>query len=111
MLLDVNNVYVSAINRGGDGLAALHALPLDRAGQIHLAGFAVEADATGATILIDSHGAAVDAAVWALFADAIDCCGPLPTLLERDSEVPPLAVLCAEARRADDVMARVACPA
>ncbi len=105
LLLDVNNVHVSCVNHGRDALAYLDDLPLAAVGEIHLAGFATDHDATGAPLLIDSHGAPIDEAVWRLYAQLIERTGPLPTLIERDHDVPPLATLLGEARRAEAVMA------
>lgn len=105
LLLDVNNVHVSCVNHGRDAWADIEALPLDAVGEIHLAGFARERDAAGAPLLIDSHGSPVDDAVWALYARLIARLGAAPTLLERDSDVPSLPVLLAEARRAETMMA------
>lgn len=108
LLLDVNNAYVSCVNHGRDPLAYLDALPLEATGEIHLAGFAEDRDGAGARLLIDNHGAPVDAAVWSLYAHALRRCGPLPTLLERDHDVPPLPVLLAEAAQAEALLARQA---
>ncbi len=105
LLLDVNNAYVSAVNHGRDALAYIAALPLDAVGEIHLAGYAEDVDAAGARLLIDSHGAAVDAAVWALYEATLRLAGPQPTLIERDHDIPPLALLCAEAGRAERALA------
>jgi uncharacterized protein (UPF0276 family) len=110
LLLDVNNVYVSCINHQRDALAYIHALPLAAVGQIHLAGFAEDQDALGARLLIDSHGAPVDQAVWALYAQVLELIGPQPTLLERDNQVPALAVLLAEAAQAEQLLQRYASP-
>ena len=104
LLLDVNNAYVSGINHHRDPWAGIQALPLHAVGQIHLAGFATDADADGAPLLIDSHGAPVDAAVWSLYRRVIEHIGPVPTLLERDADIPSLATLCAEARCAADIL-------
>ena len=106
LLLDVGNVHVSAVNHGRDAHADLAALPLHAVGEIHLAGFDEDRDAAGDRLLIDTHGRAVDDAVWALYEAAISTIGPTPTLIERDHDVPPLAVLAAEAARADAVLAR-----
>lgn len=105
LLLDVNNLYVSCVNHGRNPAAELCALPLAAVGEIHLAGFAEAVDAAGDRLLIDSHGAPVAAAVWALYAEAILLVGPQPTLIERDNDIPAFAVLAAEARRAEAVMA------
>ncbi len=110
LLLDVSNVQVSSVNHGRDALAYLDGLPLHRVGQIHLAGFAQDRDGAGAPLLIDDHGAAVDGAVWRLFARVLAGTGPLPTLIERDNNIPALAVLLAEAQQADALLARVPAP-
>jgi hypothetical protein len=110
LLLDVTNAVVSCTNHGRDVSAYLRALPLDAVGEIHLAGFARDEDAAGDPLLIDSHGCAVAEAVWRLYADVIDRLGAVPTLLERDHDVPSLATLAAEAGRAEAVMARAAPP-
>ena len=107
LLLDVNNVYVSAINQGADPLAALHELPLRHTRQIHLAGFAESFEDAGVRLLIDHHGASVSDAVWALYDAALARTGPVPTLLERDQNIPDFAVLMAEAALAEEHMARV----
>ncbi|MBL8349700.1 MAG: DUF692 domain-containing protein [Burkholderiaceae bacterium] len=109
LLLDVNNAHVSCVNHGRDPYAFIAGLPLQAVGQIHLAGFSRDRDAAGAPLLIDSHGAPVADEVWALYADVIARLGPggaLPTLLERDNDVPPLAALLAEARQAETLMRR-----
>ena len=106
LLLDVNNAYVSCINHHRDVRAYLRALPLAAVGEIHLAGHAREVDAAGAPLLIDSHGAPVAEAVWALYDFAISLVGPQPTLIERDNDLPAFPVLAAEARQAEVVMAR-----
>ncbi len=104
LLLDLNNLYISAVNSGGDPQARLQdllaRLPAGVVGEIHLAGFAEQADAAGDRLLIDQHGAAVDAAVWQLYRQALEQLGPVPTLIERDNAVPAFAVLEAEALRA-----------
>lgn len=106
LLLDVNNAYVSCTNHHRDARAYLRALPLAAVGEIHLAGHAREVDAAGAPLLIDSHGAPVAEAVWALYDFALSLVGPQPTLIERDNDLPAFAVLAAEARQAEIVMAR-----
>ena len=104
LLLDVNNAYVSCVNHGRDVLAYLRALPLEQVGEIHLAGFATDIDEAGALLLIDSHGALVAQAVWDLYAEVITQLGAVATLLERDKDIPSLAVLIAEVARADTLM-------
>lgn len=103
-LLDVNNAYVSGVNHGRDPWALIEALPVDAIGEIHLAGFAEDRDAAGDRLLIDHHGAPVDAAVWALYQRTLERLGPRPTLIERDNEVPALPVLAAEAAHARAAM-------
>ncbi|MDP3083809.1 MAG: DUF692 domain-containing protein [Rubrivivax sp.] len=105
LLLDVNNVHVSCTNHGRDAWTYIEALPLAAVGQIHLAGFAADVDAAGAPLLIDSHDAPVDDTVWALYARVVARLGAMPTVLERDGELPSLAVLLAEAWRAESTVA------
>lgn len=104
LLLDANNLHVSCVNHGRDAQAELVALPLHAVGEIHLAGHTVDVDAAGDPLLIDSHGAPVAQAVWALYAQAIARTGPVPTLIERDHHIPALDVLLAEARQAERVL-------
>jgi uncharacterized protein (UPF0276 family) len=105
LLCDVNNLYVSCCNLGGDPVAYLEALPAQAVGEIHLAGHTVN-DADGQAVLIDDHGAPVSDAVWALYGHAIARVGPVPTLIEWDTHIPELAVLCAEAYTAERCMQR-----
>ena len=102
LLCDVNNVYVSAWNVGLDAEAYLSALPAGAVGEIHLAGHAVN-DADGVSLLIDDHGSPVSPAVWRLYRQALDRFGPVPTLIEWDTDIPALDVLLAEARKADGI--------
>ncbi len=104
LLLDVNNVYVSCVNHGRDPCAAIDALPLAATGEIHLAGFARDTDAAGNELLIDSHGAPVAEAVWALYRHALRRVGQVATLIERDNDIPAFAVLLAEARKAEGML-------
>lgn len=106
LLLDINNVFVSARNLGSDPVAYLHSYPLAHVREIHLAGHDSDRDAAGQEVLIDAHGTPVAPDVWRLYALAIQKLGPLPTLIERDNNVPPLAELAAEAQLADAVMKR-----
>ena len=101
LLLDVNNVYVSCTNHGRDAQAFIDAFPLAATAQIHLAGFAEDVDAAGAPLLIDSHGAPIAEAVWDLYRYTLERSGPLPTLIERDNDIPAFPVLLAEARQAE----------
>lgn len=104
LLLDVNNVYVSSVNLGRDPMGALMALPLSEARQIHLAGFFEDAGTPDARLLIDSHGAPVASAVWELYDVALQATGRLPTLLERDNDIPALPVLLAEAQHIEQCL-------
>ena len=106
VLLDVNNAYVSAVNHQRESWHLIEALPADAVGEIHLAGFFEDRDGAGDRLLIDHHGAPVDAAVWALYKRALARLGPVPTLIERDNDVPALEVLEAEAQHALDVQRR-----
>lgn len=108
LLLDVNNVYVSSINHGRDPQRSLCELPSHAAGEIHLAGFAEDLDAAGDRLLIDTHGAPVAEAVWALYDTALAITGPLPTLIERDNDVPTFEVLRQEARLAEMHLSAIA---
>ncbi len=109
LLVDVNNIYVSAENVGIDADAYIDAVPADLIGEIHLAGFTVDEHA-GERLLIDSHGAAVDAAVWRLYDRLIARVGPRPTLVEWDKDIPDWHVLHAEAVEAESRLARLAEP-
>jgi len=106
LLLDVNNVYVSSINHQRDPLAYIEALPLHAVGEIHLAGFAEDADNLGDRLLIDDHGAPIDQAVWALYQQVLAKIGPMATLIERDNQLPAFAVLLAEAGQAEERLKR-----
>lgn len=102
VLLDVNNVWVSACNHGFDPWAYVRAIPPALVGEIHLAGY--EAAETGG-FLIDTHSRPVSEPVWGLYRETLKHCGPKPTLIEWDNDIPPLATLLAEAERADRVQA------
>ena len=104
LLLDVNNAYVSSVNHHRDVRAYLRALPLHAVGEIHLAGFAEDRDAAGERLLIDNHGAPVDAAVWRLYSEVLQLIGATPTLLERDNAIPPLDILLEEAQHAQTLL-------
>jgi uncharacterized protein (UPF0276 family) len=97
ILCDVNNIYVSAHNHGWDASTYLAALPPAAIGEIHLAGHSVRPLGDGTTLRIDDHGSRVIAEVWALYREALACFGPVPTLIEWDTDVPPLDVLLGEA--------------
>jgi uncharacterized protein (UPF0276 family) len=98
LLVDVNNVFVSARNLGYAPEAYLDALPAAAIGEVHLAGHG--ADEGGSALLIDTHAAPVDEAVWALYRRLIQRIGPRPTLIERDDDIPAFDVLMAERDRA-----------
>ena len=99
LLLDVNNIYVNAINHGFSADAYLAAIAPETIAEIHLAGF----DASG-PCLIDTHGARVAPEVWALYRSAIARFGPRPTLIEWDLEIPAFAVLQEEAATAQSIL-------
>jgi uncharacterized protein (UPF0276 family) len=103
ILLDVNNVFVSAHNHGFDPERYLAAIPPERVFQIHLAGHCEQG-----ALLIDTHDHPVRGEVWALFERAVRRLGPVSTLIEWDDRIPELEVLCAEAARAREILARVA---
>ena len=107
LLLDVNNVFVSATNLQFDPLAYIKAYPLDLVGEIHLGGHSEDRDDHGDLLLIDSHGTAVVDPVWHLYEQTIALAGPKPTLIEWDNDVPDWPVLMAEAARAAVILARV----
>jgi uncharacterized protein (UPF0276 family) len=106
LLLDVNNVFVSATNHGFAALDYLADFPLARVGEIHLAGHAEQVDDDGEPLLIDSHDGPVADAVWKLYEIVIARCGPLPTLIEWDSKIPDWPVLQAEAAAAQAILDR-----
>jgi len=103
LLLDLNNVYVSASNHGFDPHDWLRKIPADSVGEIHLAGHTVR-DVDGVEIRIDDHGSEVPTPVWGLYADMIAQLGPVPTLIEWDSNLPPLAVLVNQAQLAERIL-------
>ncbi len=103
LLLDVNNVHVSANNLGFDPQAYVDAFPAERIDEIHLAGFSTD-PALGAALLVDSHDAPIDAAVWALYRRLIARIGPRPTLIERDGNVPEFDALMHERSLAQAVL-------
>ena len=99
ILLDINNVYVNAVNFCLDPLEFLRAIPAQAVWEMHLAGF----DRFGRT-LIDTHGQVVHPDVWKLYQWAIDHFGPRPTLIEWDTNMPPLSVLVEQATQADTIL-------
>lgn len=106
LLLDVNNVFVSAANHGFAARDYLADFPLSLVGEIHLAGHAEQADDEGLPLLIDSHDGPVADAVWKLFALVVEQCGPIPALIEWDSKIPDWPILKAEAAAAQAILDR-----
>lgn len=100
LLLDINNLYVNQCNHGEDALAAIAAIAVGSVGEMHLAGHLVTPHA-----VIDHHGAVVSAPVWALYEAALKRFGPLPTLIEWDTDIPALDVLLGEAEKASAIAA------
>jgi uncharacterized protein (UPF0276 family) len=95
LLLDINNIVVNSINHKYDAKDFMLAMPKDRISYFHLAGHYVEAE----DLRVDTHGQAVSEAAWNLLADAYEHFGPVPTLLERDFNFPPIEELLAEVRK------------
>lgn len=95
ILLDINNVYVSAYNHGFDALDYLRAMPRERVQQFHLAGHSNLGD-----YIVDTHDAAIVDPVWSLYRAALERFGPISTMIERDADIPPLADLLAELEQA-----------
>ena len=106
LLLDVNNVFVSATNHGFSARDYLAAFPLDHVGEVHLAGHTEQEDDEGAPLLIDSHDRPVADPVWTLYEEVIARTGPIPTLVEWDSDLPEWPVLRAEADSANTILRR-----
>jgi uncharacterized protein (UPF0276 family) len=100
ILLDVNNIHVSAFNHGFDPIEFLDCVPAARVRQIHLAGH----DHCG-DLIIDTHDAKIIAPVWDLYAEALRRFGPVPTMIERDDRIPPLGTLVRELDRARAIAA------
>ena len=106
LLLDVNNIYVNSINHKYDARQFMEAMPADRVKYFHVAGHYVEAP----DLRVDTHGDAVADPVWELLADAYAHFGPVPTLLERDFNLPPIDELLAEIRRIKTLQAQTEVP-
>lgn len=100
LLLDLNNVVVSQRNRGDSPARYLDRYPLHAVDEIHLAGHAIETLEDGTRLRIDDHGSPVGDEAWQLYAHVVERCGPVPTLIEWDTDVPAFEVLAAEARSA-----------
>jgi uncharacterized protein (UPF0276 family) len=110
ILCDVSNVFLSAHNMGYDAYEYLDALPPGAVSELHLGGFTPEPDESrpGRDLLVDTHTSPIADPVWTLHAHALRRFGPRPTLIEWDSELPPLETLLAQARRADACAADIA---
>ena len=105
LLLDVNNVHVSAVNHGFDAATYIDAFPMQHVGEFHLAGFSEDHDSEEARLLIDDHGRPVSDVVWDLYCRALARIGPAPTLIEWDNDVPPFDTLAGEVARARQLIA------
>lgn len=105
LLLDANNVMVSAVNHRLDAATYIDRFPVELVGEIHLAGYDETVDDAGDRLLIDAHGTAVKSDVVALYEHVLARSGPLPTLIEWDNDVPDFVTLHAEAARADAMLA------
>ena len=103
LLLDVNNVYVSAQNMGEDPLKNLLKMPFDAVQEIHLAGHAVNVY-EGQEVRIDDHGSRVCDDVWSLYEEAIKHTGKVPTLIEWDTDIPKFNVLVEECFKAQEIL-------
>jgi uncharacterized protein (UPF0276 family) len=99
LLLDVNNLYLNAVNHGLDPQALLERMPLERVKQIHLAGFTSDEG-----VLLDTHSRPVADAVWSLYRQALVRTGPVPTLIEWDQDIPSLDAVLDEADRARRIL-------
>jgi uncharacterized protein (UPF0276 family) len=104
LLLDVNNVMVSAVNHRLDPLLYIDRFPIHHVGEIHLAGYDETTDDAGERLLIDAHGSRVRPDVFELYRHTIARTGPLPTLIEWDNDVPTFDVLMDEVRLVDEVL-------
>lgn len=107
LLLDVNNLYLSQQNTGLDPVAYLNALAPDKVGEIHIAGFDIDQNYPD-ELLIDSHAAPVDEAVWVLLETTIKTLGIKPVLLERDDNIPQFSELMNERNRAQSLLLNTA---
>lgn len=103
LLLDLNNLYVNAVNDGEEPEAALERFPLQHVGQLHLAGHTIDKG-----LLLDTHSTPVAAPVWALYERTLRACGPLPTLIEWDQHIPSLDAVLDEADKARAIWERFA---
>jgi uncharacterized protein len=106
LLLDVNNVYVSATNLHYNPLDYIDAFPLQYVEEVHLGGHTADTDENEQTLLIDDHADAVTDPVWELYEYTLKQSGPRPTLIEWDTAIPEWDILAGEARQADAVLAK-----
>lgn len=106
LLLDINNIYVSAHNHGFDAMRYLDAIPPELVKEIHLAGY-TETKEEGQTVLIDTHGAPVYPQVWKLFENVSPRFAHAPALIEWDTDIPELPVLLNEAKKAEVILSRM----
>ena len=104
LLLDVNNVFISAQNQGYSATEYIDAYPVEHVGEIHLGGHEEDEDDEGRPLLIDSHSRAVADPVWQLYSYLIDKIGPRPTLIEWDNDIPEWSKLGADAKAAEAIM-------
>jgi hypothetical protein len=102
ILLDVNNIYVSAVNHGFDPLTYIAGVPNERVYQIHLAGHSHRQD-----YIVDTHDAPIVDAVWALYGETIKRLGRVSTMIERDDHMPELTELLQEVEQAKDIMSEI----
>jgi uncharacterized protein len=105
LLLDVNNVFVSATNHSTAPLSYLELFPFDRVKEIHLGGHQQETDQAGAALLVDDHGSPVADAVWTLYEHVVGRAGPIPTLIEWDNDIPDWPTLREQALAAENILA------
>jgi uncharacterized protein len=105
LLLDVNNVHVSATNQHYDAKSYLDSFPLEHVGEIHLGGHAIDEDDSGALLLIDAHDREVSDPVWLLYTYVVSRTGALPTLIEWDNDVPEWDALKADVDAAESILA------
>lgn len=104
ILLDINNIYINAMNLNMDANAYLHAIPANIIQEIHLGGFTTSKLDDEKEILIDTHNRQIVPAVWDLYKNAIQHVGTKPTIIEWDTDLPTLETLCLEAYRAEKIM-------
>ncbi len=102
ILLDINNIYVNSVNHGFDPISYINGVPRDRIGQFHLAGHSNQG-----RYLLDTHDHPITAPVWNLYEKALRCFGPIPTLIERDENIPAFPELMKEVHKANSIAEKV----